>query len=224
MVSLMIETALLIRRCVPAFGALLLASALAADRQPLAPGRFHRSVDDAVAVTLAALPPQTALAPGNPWWGSVDAAARHQLESTRARTEQQIEDLYGSYSDYSFSDFDAWFSAVGKPSIGLSESLLRGDWQCRVMRVNGSGAIAMPFSHCVIRRKGTCLELAKESGRRWAGCLHRVDPHNFALVQTRQHHQEMTRVDGFVSASSASHLRLAVTRPNSLDIYEFIRR
>jgi hypothetical protein len=214
----------LFRACVPVLAALCLTGAVAESRAPIAEAGVHRNVEEAVKVTLAALPASAALAPENQWWRSVDPAARLQLESTRDRTKLQVEELYRNYSRYSFSDFDAWFGAVAKPSIDLSERLVRGDWRCREMHVNGSGALAFPFKHCVIRRKGPCLELAKESGRRWAGCLHRVDENNFALVQSRQYHRELTRVDGFLSASSASHLRLTVTRSHSLDIYEFVRQ
>lgn len=224
-VNFMLAAARITRRLVPLLlGALLAGGALAENRVVLASAGIHRSVEDAVALTLASLPATAAMAPENRWWASVDTIARPQLESTRGRAKEQVEDLYRNYSDGSFKDFDAWFSAVGKPSIGVSDRLVRGDWQCRTMRVNRNGAIADPFKHCVIRKKGSCLELAKESGRRWAGCLHRVNDHNFALVQSRQHYREMTRVDGFLSASSASHLRLIVTRPSSLEIYEFVRR
>lgn len=222
--SLVIETSSIVRCCILACGAVFITGALADDHTPLAQAGAYRTVDDAVKVTLAALPASAALAPEKGWWLSVDAVARPQLESTRERTRTEVEELYRNYSQGSFNDFDAWFGAVGKPSVGLSERMVRGDWRCRAMHINRNGALAFPFNHCVIRRRGACLELAKESGRRWAGCLHRVDENNFTLVQSRQHYRSVTRVDGFLSASGASHLRLTVTRSNSLDIYEFVRQ
>jgi hypothetical protein len=191
-----------------------------AQKGPAGPGGVERAIE----LTLKALPPDAELSPDKAWWASIDEIARPQLQGARERTAARVTEVFQHHSAGSFGDFDAWFAAVGRPSIALSERAVRGDWKCRAVHVNASGSLAFPFHHCVVRQRGPCLELAKESGRRWAGCLHRVDDHSFALVQTRQHYRELSRVDGFLSGSSAAHLRLLVQRSHSLDVYEFIRQ
>jgi hypothetical protein len=175
--------------------------------------------------TLAALPSGEALGDDGPWKRFVDPSMLVlRLERTHDLAQERMAELLRDFSGSSFQDVDDWYGAVAEPSVPIAAAQIGGRWQCREMHINANGALSFPFEACNIRQTDICLEFDKTSGStQMSGCLHRVDDTNFVFAQTGKFDRDNERLDGFLSASSESHLRLIVTHRYSMDIFELVR-
>lgn len=178
----------------------------------------------ALAATLETLPSDSSLETLSRLNASMSPATLSRLESTARGVVQQVEALIEHYSPYSFSDFREWDTAVRAASTRISDDELLGKWKCREMHINSNGSFALPYEDCEISVADGCVDLDQTSGSvPMAGCLHRLDDRHFVFLQTRKLDRDNEPVEGFLSGSSRTHLRMVSIRTHSMDVHEFVR-